>query len=498
MTTEFWLNDQLISTDASPGLLLLDFLRKNARLTGTKEGCKEGDCGACAVLVGELVEAGDGQKAYVDYKPVTSCLVPLGELQGTHVVSIEGVNMDQLSPVQQSMVDFGAAQCGYCTPGFIVSMSWYLMAERGEPTRAGMQRAISGNLCRCTGYEAINRAGDQLIERFGKGGEWAEIWQAGERVAALVQARMLPAYFGEMAERLGKIERPEVSLGGNPVDYFVAGGTDLYVQQGEKIPDASVKILNHFGRKIAGKFQKMRGIRAVGGDLHVGALTTFEDFGADPQVQKFIPSIAQDLHLIASLHLRNRATLGGNIVNASPIGDMSNYLLGLGAKLILSNGKDERTVAMKDFFLAYKVIDKRADELIVEIVIPGAVAAESKGDSRVNFEKLSKRTSLDIATVCSGFRCKATADGVIEEVGISMGGVAATPLFLQKTCDYLVGKTISPEVLQKACHIAMGEATPIGDVRGSADYKRLLVRQFMIAHFIETYPERVRFEEFAS
>lgn len=496
MTTEFWLNDQYISTDASPGLLLLDFLRRNERLTGTKEGCKEGDCGACAVLIGDLVEGSDTQKAYVDYKPVTSCLVPLGEMQGRHVVSIEGVNMDQLSPVQQSFVDFGAAQCGYCTPGFIVSMSWYLMAERGEPTRAGMQRAISGNLCRCTGYEAINRAGDRLIERFSDGGEWADIWQAGDRVAALVEAEMLPAYFSEMAERLGAIEQPEVSLGGNPIDYFVAGGTDLYVQQGEKIPDASVKILNHFGSKISGKFKHMRGIRAVDGDLHVGALTTFEDFGADPLVQKFIPSIQDDLQLIASLHLRNRATLGGNIVNASPIGDMSNFLLGLGATLILSNGKEQRSVAMKDFFLNYKVIDKRADELIVEIVIPGA--AKECAQTRVNFEKLSKRTALDIATVCSGFRCKANAEGVIEAVGISMGGVAAVPLYLRKTCDFLVGKTISPATLQEACEIAMGEASPIGDVRGSADYKRLLVRQFMIAHFTECYPERVRFDEFAS
>lgn len=496
MTIEFWLNDQFISTDASPGLLLLDFLRRNERLMGTKEGCKEGDCGACAVLVGELVEATDGQKAYVDYKPVTACLVPLGEMQGSHAVSIEGVNMSQLSPVQQSMVDFGAAQCGYCTPGFIVSMSWYLMVERGEPTLAGMQRAISGNLCRCTGYAAINRASEQLIERFGKGGEWAEIWQAGDRVAALVGARMLPAYFSEMPERLTQIEQPEVSLGGNPIDYFVAGGTDLYVQQGEKIPDASVKILNHFGRKIAGKFKNMRGIRAVDGDLHVGALTTFEQFGEDPQIQKFIPSIQQDLHLIASLHLRHRATLGGNIVNASPIGDMTNYLLGLGSSLILSNGKEQRTVAMKDFFLNYKVIDKRADELVVEIVIPGA--ADAGPETRVSFEKLSKRTALDIATVCSGFRCKATADGVIEELGISMGGVAAIPLFLQKTVDYLVGKTIGPDTLQEACKIAMSEASPIGDVRGGADYKRLLVRQFMIAHFTDSYPERVQFKEFAS
>lgn len=496
MTTEFWLNDQFISTDASPGLLLLDFLRRNERLTGTKEGCKEGDCGACAVLVGDLIKGSDGQKAHVDYQPVTSCLVPLGEMQGRHAVSIEGVNMPELSPVQQSMVDFGGTQCGYCTPGFIVSMTWYLMAEQGAPTLDGMQRAISGNLCRCTGYESINRASRQLIERFGAGGQWEDVWQAGDRVTALIDAKMLPAYFSEMAERLAKIDCADVSMEANPVDYFVAGGTDLYVQQGEKIPDASVKILNHFGTKDSGAFKNMRGIRSVDGDLRVGALTTFEQFGADPKVQQFIPSIQQDMQLIASLHLRNRATLGGNICNASPIGDMTNYLLGLGSMLVLSNGQDQRVVAMKDFFLDYKKLDKKADELVVEIVIPGA--ADPSAETRINFEKLSKRTALDIATVCSGFRCKATSDGVIESVGISMGGVAAIPLFLQKTCDYLVGQTISDATLQKACKIAMGEATPIGDVRGSADYKRLLVRQFMVAHFTESYPKRVRFEEFAS
>jgi xanthine dehydrogenase small subunit len=489
MTTEFWLNDQFVSTDAPAGLLLLDFLRRDQRLTGTKEGCKEGDCGACAVLIGELDQSSDAGR--VSYKPVTSCLVPLGEMQGRHVVSIEGVNMPGLSPVQQSMVDFGGTQCGYCTPGFIVSMTWYLMAEQGRPTLDGMQRAISGNLCRCTGYASINRVGEELIERFGPGGEWENVWAGGDRVQALVEAEMLPAYFTEMPERLGRIDAPDEVVDGNPVDFFVAGGTDLYVQQGEKIPDGSVKILNH----VSGHFKNMRGIRAVDGELRVGALTTFEEFGADPHVQKLIPRIQQDLQLIASLHIRNRATLGGNIVNASPIGDMTNFLLALGSRLVLSNGTTERIVAMKDFFRAYKTLDKSADELVVEIVIPDAASDSS---TRTNFEKLSKRTALDIATVCSGFRCRANADGVIEEVGISMGGVAAIPLFLCKTCDFLVGKTISPETLQAACSIAMSEATPIGDVRGSEDYKRLLVRQFMIAHFTECYPERVRFEEFAS
>lgn len=494
MTTDFWLNDQFVSTDAPAGLLLLDFLRQNAHLMGTKEGCKEGDCGACVVLVGVL------KGGAIQYAPVTSCVVPLGELQGRHVVSIEGLNLAGLSPVQQAMVDFGGSQCGYCTPGFIVSMTWYLMAERGAPTLDGMQRAISGNLCRCTGYASINRASEQLIARFGAGGAWEDVWQQADRVTALADAGMLPAYFSQMPARLSDLAAPVAADSAeDPTRYFVAGGTDLYVQQGEKIPGAPVQILNHFGGASGGAFKDMRGIRPLGDDLHVGALTTFEEFGADAHVQAFILRIQEYLHLIASLHIRNRATLGGNIVNASPIGDMTNLLLALGSKLRLGNGLSERTVAMKDFFLGYKTLDRKADELIIEIIIPDAArpAADPLTRTHVHFEKLSKRTALDIATVCSGFRCRLDASGLIAEVGISMGGVAAIPLFLQKTCDALVGKPVSADTLQAAARIAMSEATPIGDIRGSADYKRLLVRQFLLAHFIEAFPERVQFAQVA-
>ncbi|QDG49863.1 2Fe-2S iron-sulfur cluster binding domain-containing protein [Persicimonas caeni] len=478
-TTEFWLNDQLVSTDAPQGLLVLDYLRRHEHLVGTKEGCKEGDCGACAILIGRL--DGDG----VRYEPVTSCLVPLGEMQGRHVVTIEGINLEGLSPVQQAVVDFGGTQCGYCTPGFIVSMTWYLMAEQGEPTLEGMQRAISGNLCRCTGYASINRASESLVDKFGESGPWADIWAADDRVSALVDAEMLPAYFTEMPERLRQIEAPELEHDGDITDFFVAGGTDIYVQQGERIPGASVKMLNHL--------PLMRGVRREKGEFRVGALTTFEEFRADEGIQGLIPRIDDFMFLIASLHIRNRATLGGNIVNASPIGDMTNMLLALGTRLVLSDGEAEREVAMKDFFLDYKVLDRRPAELITEIVFP-----EGTDATRINFEKLSKRKALDIATVCSGFRCEASADGVIEEVGISMGGVAPTPLYLEETCEFLVGRTIDCDTVREATKIAMGEASPISDVRGSADYKRLLVRQFLIAHFTECYPERVRFAELAS
>ena len=478
-TTEFWLNDQLVSTDAPKGLLVLDYLRRHEHLVGTKEGCKEGDCGACAILIGRLE---DGR---VRYEPVTSCLVPLGEMQGRHVVTIEGINLDGLSPVQEAMVEFGGTQCGYCTPGFIVSMSWYLMAERDEPSLKGMQRAISGNLCRCTGYASINRASEHLVAKFAEDGEWADIWSADDRIQALVDAQMLPGYFSDMAERLADVEAPEVGHGGDIADFFVAGGTDIYVQQGESIPGSEVKILNHL--------PQMRSIRLEDGELRVGALTTFEEFGADEHVQELIPRIDEFLFLIASLHIRNRATLGGNIVNASPIGDMTNLLLGIGSRLVLSDGETEREVPMREFFLGYKVLDRQPEELVTEIVF-----AAGDEQTKVNFEKLSKRKALDIASVCSGFRCQADANGVIEQIGISMGGVAPVPLFLEETCGFLAGQTIDAATVHQAAKIAMGEASPISDVRGSADYKRLLVRQFVIAHFTECYPKRVRFTEFAS
>jgi xanthine dehydrogenase small subunit len=478
-TTEFWLNDRFVSTDAPEGLLVLDFLRRNEHLVGTKEGCKEGDCGACAVLIGRI------QDDKVRYEPVTSCLVPLGEMQGRHVVTVEGVNLEGLSPVQQAMVDFGGTQCGYCTPGFIVSMTWYLMAERDQPTLEGMQRAISGNLCRCTGYSSINRASEHLVEKFAEGGPWADIWDADDRIEALVDAEMLPAYFTEMVDKLEAIETPEVEHDGDVTDFFVAGGTDIYVQQGEKIPGSSVTMLNHF--------PLMRGIRREDGNFHVGALTSFEEFRADEGIQELIGRIDDFMFLIASLHIRNRATLGGNIINASPIGDMTNLVLALGTDLVLSDGESERLVPMKEFYLDYKVLDRRPEELLVEIVFP-----QGTSSTRINFEKLSKRKALDIASVCSGFRCEADADGVIEQIGISMGGVAPIPLYLEETCEFLQGEVIGRETVKQACRIAMSEASPISDVRGSADYKRLLVRQFLIAHFTECYPTLVRFEELAS
>ncbi len=471
---DFWVNDEQVSTDEHEGVLVLDFLRKRMRRMGTKEGCKEGDCGACSVMIGELV----GSR--VEYKVVTSCLVPVGEVHGKHVVTVEGVGRaGRLNPAQEAMVTRGGSQCGFCTPGFIVSMSWWLLADRNPPTMDGFKRAISGNLCRCTGYNSIKRAGEDLIGDFGPAGKHVGIWDDDLRIKRLAERGLIPNYFVEMPTRLAAIAPQTVT----PVDadYYIGGGTDLYVQKGEYIPGSQVSLL--------AKYPKMRGIREEEGFAIFGASTTFEEFGQSAIVRSWIPDIDQWMWLVASLHLRNRATLAGNIVNASPIGDMSNLLLALDAELVLVEGDSTRVVPLKEFYLGYKKFDKRPHEMVLEIKIPTPAAG-----SKIRFEKVSKRKALDIATVTSAAKIRIADDGKVETFSMSAGGVAAFPLFLKRTEDFLKGRTITPDIARSAVSLALQEISPISDVRGSSEYKTLLTRNFVIAHLMAV--SDVTLEEF--
>ena len=462
----FYLNDREIRTTEPAGTLVLDFVRRTAGLTGTKEGCREGDCGACVMLVGELV---DGE---VDYKPITSCLMPLGEAHGKHLVTIEGLNGEALSPVQQAIVDEGASQCGFCTPGIVVSLTGYLMQDAVAIDPEGVKAALGGHLCRCTGYRSLKASAGHLQAALG----------TATGVEALVKRAVLPAYFQAIPERLHAIAPHRSANGQTAPAFVVAGGTDLYVQQGEALPEASVEVLN--------LYPEMRGIAREGSTLRVGALTTFEAFARHPEIQRFIPAIEAYMALIASWQIRNRATLGGNLINASPIGDMTVLLLALEADLVLKDGTQARTVPLTEFYKGYKQLDKTPAELLTEIVI-----SVPDPTPQINWEKVSKRKYLDIATVNSAI-CVQCTGGIIEEVGLAMGGVAPVPLFMAETCAYLVGKPLTTETLEGAFAVAQNEIAPISDVRGSAAYKRLLVRQFLMAHFTRLYPEAVRVEAF--
>lgn len=463
---QFILNDKEICTSESPGMLVLDYLRRIQRLTGTKEGCKEGDCGACTVLVGEF----EGNK--VVYKPVTSCLMPLGELHRKHLVTVEGLNMKHLSPVQQAIVDEGATQCGFCTPGIVVSLTGYLMKEKTEIHEEGVKKTLSGHLCRCTGYRSLKQGASFLKNAV----------KDHTGIDALVANRMLPDYFLKIPDQLRKIQSPVIEAGNTLTDYCIAGGTDLYVQKGELLPESQVHLLNlHPEMKIVSK---------ENGYIHVGALTTFEAFANHAETMNLIPDIQVYMSRIASLQIRNRATLGGNIINASPIGDMTILLLALEAVLVLKNDAKSRTVPITSFFKGYKQLDKMSSEILTDIVIP-----EFPAHTKIHFEKVSKRKYLDIASVNSAIKIR-REDGIIREVGLSMGGVAPVPLFLRATSHYFTGKQICREVVEGAFPIIQQEICPIDDIRGSVDYKRLLARQLIIAHFTKLFPERVTVKDF--
>ncbi len=482
-STRFILNDRLVETSAPAGLLLLDFLRNHERLTGTKEGCKEGDCGACAVLIGEL--AGDA----VRYQPVTSCLVPLAEVHGRHVVTIEGCNLDAgLTPAQEAVVEHGGTQCGFCTPGIVVSLHGLLLDDTKRLSLEDVKYALSGHLCRCTGYRSLKDCADTLDRRLGSrldgigGGGQVSGANPTRRVAALAAAGAIPGYFTTIAERLRALqeETPAPDPDADP-DVRIAGGTDLYVQQGEEIPDCHVEVLN---RRPA-----LKRIRRSGGEFRVGALTTFEEFGADPRVVKALPRIGAFNHLIASWQIRNRATLAGNIVNASPIGDFTALLLALDARVVLDDRGTRRSVPLREFYRGYKQMDLRPGELLTEVAFADPAGA------RVNFEKVSKRTCLDIASVNSACSIRCIGDTIVD-AHVSLGGVAPIPLYLHETSRALRGSSLDLDTAWEAVRLSQQEIAPITDVRGSAEYKRLLARQLLIAHFVTLFPDRFTVEAF--
>ena len=466
-STRFILNGREVETAAPAGLLLLDFVRNSERLTGTKEGCKEGDCGACAILIGEL--QGDA----VRYQPVTSCLVPLAEVHGKHVVTIEGCNLAGLNPVQEAIVEFGGTQCGFCTPGIVVSLHGLLLDHAKGLSLDDVKYALSGHLCRCTGYRSLKDCAATLERDLGSR---LHANGSASRVPALTAAGALPEYFTTIPERLRALRASSSAPATHATDeLLIAGGTDLYVQQGETIPERPVTVL--------GQRPELKGIRRAGGEFRIGALTTFEEFGTHPAVIGAIPAIGAFNHLIASWQIRNRATLAGNIVNASPIGDFTALLLALDARVVLEEGGTRRSVHLKEFYRGYKQIDLRPGELLTE------VSFVDPTDARVNFEKVSKRTCLDIASVNSACSIRCTG-GTIGEAHFSLGGVAPIPLYLRETSRALRGRRLDLNTAWEAVRVSQQEIAPITDVRGSAEYKRLLARQLLIAHFVTLFPDR--------
>ncbi|NOQ62885.1 MAG: 2Fe-2S iron-sulfur cluster binding domain-containing protein [Methyloprofundus sp.] len=459
---EFLLNHRAITEDLNSGKVLLDYLREEQGLTGTKYACREGDCGACMVLSGQLL------KGKIHYQLVNSCLLPLALIQGRHIVSIEGLNSDQLNLVQQALVEQGAIQCGFCTPGFVIAVTAFLLNSTDLSNAAAIE-AVAGNLCRCTGYMGIKRALQSLTKQVGE--------LSDKRIQSLIELNVLPAYFADIPQQLAHLSTALPAIDPNTVK--VSGGTDLFVQQAEPLATQKLSF-------IAPK----NSIQLNAQQCTIAATTTLESLRLSTELQTILPSIEEDFKLIGSSSIRQQATLAGNFVNASPIADLSIFFLALEAQLTLSSANTERKIALKDFFLAYKKIALQADEIISSVDFYYA-----NSPCLLSFEKVSKRRHLDIASVNSAMSIDIKNDQ-FQTVHISAGGVAATPLYLQQTCEYLLGKKISIASLKHALELAQTEVSPIADVRGSVDYKRLLLRQLLIAHWLKLIPEYVSWEDF--
>ncbi len=442
----FICNNEEMTVDCPGGLPVLDWIRSQTGLKGTKEGCREGDCGACTVVVGKP------GTAEIEYSAACSCLLPIGEIAGCHLVTIEGLTTgDELTPFQKSFYDEAASQCGFCTPGMIMSLTGCLLGSSELSVSAAME-SLDGNICRCTGYVAVRRAVDSVMN------ELPPKWD--NRLKMLIDKGHVPAYFRTVSERLKKLPVHETSENGT----FIAGGTDIYVHSSDKLSDEQPEFLS--------RRDDLNFIRRDDGLVRIGASVTFKQLRESPVITGLFPGLKGFLSRVSSTQIRSRATVGGNIVNASPIADLAVVLLALDASVTIS----DRSVLLSEFYLDYKKLDMQPGEIITEVSFP-----PPEPGSVLSSLKICKREYLDIASVNSSILFR-VENSVIRRARISAGGVSPIPLLLVKTGEYLRGRIISEETVMEACKLASSEISPISDVRGSKEYKEELLKAQIRAH----------------
>ena len=460
----FILNNNLVQTNLPTGSTVLDYVRYTKSLMGTKIGCREGDCGACTLLIGDF----EGDQLI--YRSATSCLMPLGNAAGKHIVTVEGLNMQKLSPVQQAIAQTNGTQCGFCTLGFVLSFTGFVLNPTAKKYNQSIA-AIDGNICRCTGYKSIERAAELITEKVkGKPQKDTLKW--------LVENEFVPPYFLEIEGRLKMLQQTLAAQNGNGngtgATLNICGGTDLVVQKPLMVKRSDNNFLYNS--------KPLKGIYVEEGNCILGASTTVTEFAESSIIKEIFPRLDQYIRLVSSTPIRNMATLAGNFVNASPIGDMTIFFLALNASLVLNKSGAQRIVQLNEFYKGYKQTAREEGEIIEKILFP----IPSK-NALFNFEKVSKRTHLDIASVNTACQIKVAEDGTIETIHLSAGGVFSYPKYLINTVNFLTGKKITDLVLEESLSIMNSEIAPISDARGTEVYKRLLLRQLVVAHIIRFF-----------
>lgn len=475
----FVLNDRDITLDSvGASDTLLDFLRIDRRLTGSKEGCAEGDCGACTVLVGRL------QNGTLRYEPVNACIRLTASLDACHVVSIEYLSGPggKLHPVQQAMVDHHGSQCGFCTPGFVMSL-YALWMGNSDPNETEIETALQGNLCRCTGYEPIIKAAKAMTTL----GSPADDTLTRERetmtrklgdlrdglrveVSKGVSRCILPASVDDLADVL--LATPNATM--------IAGATDVGLWVTKFLKDISPVV-------FLGHLDELRQLDVTIDEIRIGSGVSYTDSRAAMAAD--YPHLGAFWDRIAGWQIRSMGTIGGNIANGSPIGDTPPVLIALDAAITLRKGRNRRVLPIEDFFIAYGKQDMNEGEFLEGITVPRPKANEMHAAY-----KISKRRDEDISSVCAAFNVT-VENGKVTAARIAFGGMAATPKRAASAEAALIGAEWSESTVMNAAACLSEDFQPLTDWRASSDYRlqvsKNLFRRFWLEQQSEDAPVRL-------
>ena len=472
-TVEFLLNGQLTqidfhgSTKLKPTNTLLEYLRQNPNLQGTKEGCAEGDCGACTVV---LVSPGKDETQKV--KAVDSCLIFLPMLHGKAVITVEYIgSLKQLHPVQKAMIDLDGSQCGYCTPGFIMSL-YALHTNHKKPSREITMDALTGNLCRCTGYRSILEA-SQVATNY-------ENSLALDLVENdLIELNRLKTYPIAILQEYQKYFQPNslaeaIRLRNMyPSALLINGATDVALQvtkQDQLIPE----IID------LSKVPELVKITTSNDAAIFGSGVTLEEVNQESKEK--LPALSECLKVFGSLQIRNLATIGGNIASASPIGDLLPILMAYGAKLELLSNDSQRIVPIREFITGYRKSQLKKNEIITNITVPIPKTA-----SKIMWYKISKRRDLDISTVSGGFLLELDSTSKVIDVQLYYGGMAEQVKPALNTSNFLKGKLWAREIIDSAVLELDKDFTPISDARAEAIGRKIMGRNLLWKFWSDTH-----------
>lgn len=471
----FLIGDRLVALDGcDPTLTVLDWLRLDQRMTGTKEGCAEGDCGACTVVVGRL------DRGELRYEAINACIRFLATLDGCQLLTVEHLkNADgSLHPVQQAMVDCHGSQCGFCTPGFVMSLL-ALRLNEAAPSIGRIEDALAGNLCRCTGYEPIIAAGRRMDEIAPREADrfLRERGAVAARLAALQDDETLALQGeGRGFHAPATVEALAELVAAHPQATLVAGATDvgLWVTKGMKRLDPVIYL---------GRIEALRAITDEGDHLRFGAMANNIDVrtalaGLSPQLDELMRRFGGE-------QVRNAGTIGGNVANGSPIGDLPPALIALDATLVLARrgaaGIERRALPLENFFLDYRKQDRRPDEFVEAVLVPKLAT-----EALFHASKISKRFDEDISAVCGAFRLRLGPDGRVSEARLAYGGMAGIPKRAAAAEAALIGRAWDDAAVAAAIAALPRDFTPLDDMRASAHYRLTVAGNLLRRFLIET------------